>query len=70
MTMKTVKRRDAVNERCSKCKCGKLIDTKDSVYGLKTYHYRCYANSQRGRKVEGDLMYSCPIGKKLDLDES
>lgn len=69
MTMKTVKRMDAVARRCSDCEYGKLIKTKIGVYGLPYQYYRCYAKSTRGRDC-GSLRYSCPIGKPLDIDGS
>ena len=67
MTWKTINRRIAVEKRCSDCALSKLVKEVKGPYGLVYYDYKCYYSSDRGRKVEGELMYSCPMGKELDL---
>ena len=59
-----------VEQRCMPCEYCSLdhIDVR-YLYGRWVYYtWRCHCKSEKGKLIEGDLLYSCPKGKKLNYE--
>lgn len=57
------KERQAI-ERCRKCEHCKLDKAIFSTKGLEKVLYRCFAKSEKGRIIQGELLIKCPLGRK------
>lgn len=56
------KERQAI-ARCRKCEYCKLDKAIFSTKGLEKVLYRCFAKSEKGRIIQGELLEKCPLGK-------
>lgn len=52
-----------VQDRCRKCEYCRIDKAIFGAHGLEKVQYRCFAKSQKGRIIRGEILKKCPIGK-------